>query len=95
MKCKGLPWWSSGKESAFQCRGCGFGQGTKISRASGKLSPQAATTELGCLNERARMPQTTEPTCPGACVPQPERENPHATTREKPACHNERSRILQ
>ena len=20
----GLPWWSSGKESAFQCRGCGF-----------------------------------------------------------------------
>ena len=20
----GLPWWPSGKESAFQCRGCGF-----------------------------------------------------------------------
>ena len=21
---EGLPWWSSGKESPFQCRGCGF-----------------------------------------------------------------------
>ena len=21
---RGLPWWSNGKESAFQCRGCGF-----------------------------------------------------------------------
>ena len=21
----GLPWWSNGKESAFQCRGCGSG----------------------------------------------------------------------
>ena len=31
------------------------------------------------------MPQTTEPMGPGARAPQLERENPHATTREKPA----------
>ena len=24
MDNQGLPWWSSGKESAFQCRGRGF-----------------------------------------------------------------------
>ena len=23
-KCVGFPWWSSGKESTFQCRGRGF-----------------------------------------------------------------------
>ena len=39
---------------------------------------------------------------PGACTPQLERENPHATTKEKPTyhnkeptCHNERSRTPQ
>ena len=30
------------------------------------------------------MPQTTQPTRPGARAPQLERENPQATTREKP-----------
>ena len=25
---RGLPWWASGKESAFQCRGHGFDPGT-------------------------------------------------------------------
>ena len=54
----------------------------------GQLSLGATTTELQHLNERARMPQTTEPTCPGARAPQLERENRHATTREKPAYHN-------
>ena len=64
------------------------GQGTKIPHATGELSPRATTTELVRLNKRARMPQTTEPTHPGAHAPQLERENPHATTREKPAHHN-------
>ena len=42
-----LPWWSSGKEFAFQCRGCGSipGQGTKIPHAVGQLSQHAATWE--------------------------------------------------
>ena len=51
---------------------------------------------------RAYVPQTTEPMHPGAHVPQLERENLHATTREKPTHHNEepvhrngRSRVPQ
>ena len=36
------------------------GRGTKIPRAAGQLSPRATTTELVCLHERAREPQTTE-----------------------------------
>ena len=49
----GLPWWSSGKESAFQCRGWGsiLGGGTRFPYAAGQLSPHTTTTE---------------PTCPGA-----------------------------
>ena len=62
---------------------------TKIPHATGQLSLHATTTELVCLNERAHMLQTTEPMRPGARVPQLERENPQATTREKPARHNE------
>ena len=50
------------------------GRGTKIPHATGQLSPCASTREL---------------MRPGARVPQLERENTHATTREKPACHNE------
>ena len=62
---------------------------TKIPHAAGQLSPHTTTTELMRLNERAHMPQTTEPTHPGAPMPQLERENPHTTTREEPPCHNE------
>ena len=69
------------------------GRGTKIPHAIEQLSPRATTTELARLNERAREPQTTEPTCLVARVPRLERENPHATTREKPACRNERARM--
>ena len=65
------------------------GQGTKIPHATWQLSPRATTTELMRLKKRACMPQTTEPTCSGARVPQLERENPHATVREKLACHKE------
>ena len=52
LKIEGLPWWSSGKESALQCRGRGFnpGQRTKIPHAAGQLSPRATTAELAHLN---------------------------------------------
>ena len=78
------------------------GQATKIPHAAGQLSLHVTTTELTRLNKRARVPHTTEPRRSGGCAPQLERENPHATTREKPACSNEettccneRSRMLQ
>ena len=57
------------------------GQGTKIPHAAGQRSLRATTTELVRLNERGQVPQTTEPTCPGACVPRLERE-------KNPARHN-------
>ena len=68
------------------------GQRTEIPHAVGQLSPCATATELGRLNETARVPQnyrahvlwslhgaTTETTHPGAHGPQLERE---------PASHN-------
>ena len=70
------------------------GRGTKIPHAKGQLSPCTTTTELSRLNERARVPQTTEPTHSGAHTPQLqsprtlERENLHTTTRERPVHHN-------
>ena len=62
-------------------------QGAKIPHAAGQLSPCATTTELAYLNKRARVPQTTESKRSGACVPQLERENPHASTKD-PSCLN-------
>ena len=44
------------------------GRGTKIQHATEQLSPCTTTTELVHLNERACVPQTTEPMSPGACV---------------------------
>ena len=43
----GLPWWTSGCESTFQCRVRGFdpGQGTVIPQAWGQLSPHTMTRE--------------------------------------------------
>ena len=55
-------------------------QGTKIPHAAGQLSLCATTTELTRLNLRACVPQTTEATRSGACVPQLEKR--------KPAHHN-------
>ena len=55
------------------------GRGTKIPHAAGQLSLRTTTTELVCLNEKARVPQTT-----GSTLPRPQLE------REKPACHNYR-----
>ena len=73
---KGLLWWSSGKESSFQCSGRGFDPWsgkTKIPHAAGQLSPHATTIELTRLKEGARVLQTTEPTRSGAHMPQLER----------------------
>ena len=87
-------------------RGSIPGQGTKIPHAMGQLSSCATTTELTRLNwspratnYRAHTPwnphaTTTEATYAGACAPQLERENPHATTREKPAHHNKEPACL-
>ena len=63
-----------------------LGWGTKIPYAVGQLSLHTTTIELTLLKERACVPQTTEPTCSGACVPQLERENLHTTTTEKAEC---------
>ena len=65
------------------------GQGTKIPHAVGQLSPHATIIELARLNQRACVPQTTQPTHSGARAPQLERKNTRATTREKPESHNE------
>ena len=59
------------------------GRGTKIPHAAGQLSPDTTTTELVRLDNRARVTQTTEPTCPGARAPQLERENPHCNKRSR------------
>ena len=71
------------------------GWGTKIPHAVGQLSPGATTAELVHLSETAHVPQTTEPMRPGDHGPQLDRENPHATTREKPARCNKTSRMPQ
>ena len=47
MLVQGFPWWSSGKESAVQCKEHGFnaGGGTKIPHAAGQLNSQSTTKE--------------------------------------------------
>ena len=62
-------------------------RGTKIPRAVGQLSPRATTTELTRLQERAHAPWS-----PCAKL---ERENPHATAREKPTQHNDELACLK
>ena len=42
----GLPWWLSGKEPAYQCRGQGFNPWSrKIPHPTEQLSPCATNTE--------------------------------------------------
>ena len=69
------------KNPPYNAGGAGSipGQGTKIPYATGQLSPDATTTELTHLNDRALEPQTTEPTHSGACT---------TTGERKPAHHN-------
>ena len=64
--CEEFPWWSSGYESAFQCRGHRFGPWSwKISNAVEQQSPRATATE----------PRTEllEPPCPRALTWQQEK----------------------
>jgi len=42
IRIKGLPWWLTGKEPAYQCRRHGS---RKIPYAAEQLSPRAETTE--------------------------------------------------
>ena len=91
---KGLPCWSSDKESTFQCKGCGFspGRGTKIPHAMGQklhapqlLSSRTPTREPVC--HKLQSPRALEAPRHSyrAHVPWSLR----ATTRErKPARHN-------
>ena len=69
---RGLPWWRSGWESAFQCRGHGFEPWSgKITHAAEQLSPYATTTELALQSPRAT---TTEArSTPRAHAPQQEK----------------------
>ena len=69
----GLPWWSSGQESACQCRGHGFDlYSWKIPFAAGQLSPCATTTQPVQRNYWSLL--TPEPML---------RESPHAATKPK------------
>ena len=52
------------------------GQGTEIPHVMGQLILGTTTTELTRLNDRSCVPQTTEPTCSGACAPQLEKRKP-------------------
>ena len=54
-----LSWWSSGSESAFQCRGCGFDpcQGTKILHIAGQLGPRTTTGESLCAIVKTQCSQ--------------------------------------
>ena len=54
----GLPWWLTGKESACQCRGHGFGPcSRKIPHAAEQLSPWNTTTESACCKTEACVPR--------------------------------------
>ena len=56
MEIGGLPWWSSGWESACQCRGHGFDSWSgKNPHAMGQLNPCATTREATAM----RSPYTT------------------------------------
>ena len=59
----GLFWWSSGKVSAFQCKGCGFDpwSGNYMSRAAGQLRPCSTARE-------ARVPQQHICPCQGTVI---------------------------
>ena len=66
------------------------GWGTKIPHAVEQLSPHTVTTEPAHFNSRAYVPQSTEPTCSGACVPQLERSlhGVRKSPKKELLCHN-------
>ena len=69
----GLPWWSGGKESAWQCRGQGFNPWSrKIPHTLGQLSLCVTTTEPTRLRVRVLQREATT------------MRSPHTTARETP-----------
>ena len=53
----GLPWWSSGYESACQCRGHGFDPWSRrIPHAEGQLGLHSTTLSLGAVTAEAHAP---------------------------------------
>ena len=84
----GLPWWCSGKESPYNAGDAGSipGQGTRIPHAAGQLSPCATTTELNAPQLESLCAANYRARVFWSLC---------ATTREKPARHNERSRMPQ
>ena len=80
----GLPWWLSGKESAYQCRGHGFDPwyGT-IPHALEQLSPCTATMRL---RSRALELKLLSPhaTAAEACMPKHMLRNKRSHSNENP-----------
>ena len=88
----GLPWWSSGWESACQCRGHRFDPWSrKIPYASGQLSPWATTTEAWVpKNPRS----ATRSHCSEKPAPQLE-SSPHSLQVEKVCMQQRRLRAVK
>ena len=69
---KGLPWWSSGYELAYQCRGHGFSSWSgKIPHALSQLNLCAASTDPTHLNYRSL--RVLQPVHTTACTLQQEK----------------------
>ena len=95
-KPRGLPWWCSGWESTWHCRGHGFEPWSgRIPHAAEQLSPcatatepalwspRATTTELACHNYWAREPRLLRP-----ARLEPVLRNKRSHRSERPAHHN-------
>ena len=68
VKGPGLPWWRSGWESAYQCRGTGFEPWCgKSPHAAEQLSPWATTTEPARLEPVLRNGRGRDSEMPAHC----------------------------
>ena len=86
---QGLPRWSSGKESALQCRGRGSipGWGTKIPHVAGQLRPCSSTREPMC--HKLQGPRALEPVRHSRREAHAPQQRAHLPQRKDPACRNE------
>ena len=79
---RGLPWWCSGWESAYQCRGHGFEPWSgRIPHATEQLGPWATTTEPERLEPVLRNKRGRDSERPAH---RDDEWPPLATTRESP-----------
>ena len=80
----GLPWWSSGYESACQSRGPGFSlQSVKVACTTEQLNPCTTTPEghtpRACAPQQEKPPQRAARTSQGRIDPHvPQLEKAHA-----------------